>query len=147
MPIFRILLVLFLAIPLLEIYLLIKVGNSIGALNTVILVVLTAVIGAWLLRLQGISTLRRVQATAARGEMPAIEMLEGMMLFLSGALLLTPGFFTDTIGFILLVPPIRKALALWFLERSGTIVKMHTEHHESRHSGRYIDGDYDRRDD
>lgn len=111
MSIFRILFLLFLAVPILEIYLLLEVSDNIGALPTVGLVVLTAVIGVWLLRLQGFSTLARAQASLARGEVPAATMLEGLMLFIAGALLLTPGFFTDTIGFIFLIPITRQWIA------------------------------------
>jgi len=111
MSFFRILFILFLSIPILEIYLLLKVGSSIGALPTVVLVVLTAVIGVWLLRLQGFATVAKAQASLARGEVPATTMLEGVMLFVAGALLLTPGFFTDGIGFLLLIPPTRLWLA------------------------------------
>ena len=112
-----ILLAVFLIVPIVEIYLLIEVGAVIGAFPTVFAVVFTAVLGAWMLRIQGFSTLRRVQQTAAQGGIPAIEMLEGAMLLVSGALLLTPGFFTDTIGFLCLVPPLRRSVALWFFQR------------------------------
>lgn len=118
MNLFRLLLILFLTVPLLEIYLLIQVGSVIGALPTVFLVVFTAVVGAFLLRMQGFATMRRVQATLARGELPAIEMLEGLVLLISGALLLTPGFFTDIVGFLCLIPPLRRCLILWLLENS-----------------------------
>ncbi len=107
---FQILLLLFLLIPMLEIYLLIKVGGIIGALPTVFIVIFTAVLGAWLLRIQGFSTLARVQSVVAQGGIPAMELLEGAVLLLAGALLLTPGFFTDAIGFICLVPSLRRAL-------------------------------------
>lgn len=114
---FQILFLLFLIIPIVEIYLLIKVGGIIGALPTVFLVVFTAVLGAWLLRLQGFSTLRRVQKTLEQGGIPAMEMLEGAVLLVSGALLLTPGFFTDTIGFLCLIPVFRRNLVRWALGR------------------------------
>ena len=117
MSFFRILFLLFLSIPLLEIYLLLKVGSSIGVLPTVILVVLTAVIGVWLLRLQGFATLTKAQQSLAQGEMPATAMLEGLMLFIAGALLLTPGFFTDTIGFIFLIPVSRIWIAKSILKK------------------------------
>lgn len=107
----RILFFLFLAIPLIEIYLLIKVGNVIGAWPTVLLVVGTALLGAVLLRAQGLFTYQRVQQTLARGELPAVAMFEGLVLLVSGALLLTPGFFTDTLGFLALIPPLRR----WFI--------------------------------
>jgi UPF0716 protein FxsA len=89
---FGTLLLLFLIVPLAEIYLLIKAGGAIGALNTVALVVFTAVVGAWLLRLQGLATLRRVQLSLEQGELPETALIEGVMLLLAGALLLTPGF-------------------------------------------------------
>ena len=118
---FRILLLLFLIVPIIEIYLLIQVGGILGAWPTVFLVVFTAVLGAWLLRIQGFSTLNRVQGSLARGEIPAIEMLGGILLLLSGALLLTPGFFTDTIGFLMLLPTMRRIVVMWFLSK-GNIV-------------------------
>ncbi|MDF1589276.1 MAG: FxsA family protein [Gammaproteobacteria bacterium] len=107
---FRSLFILFLVIPLIEIYFLIQVGKVIGAGWTIFAVVATAVIGAWLLRLQGFNTLQRAQVSIAQGQIPAIAMLEGVALVMSGALLLTPGFFTDTIGFLLLIPAVRQAL-------------------------------------
>jgi UPF0716 protein FxsA len=114
---FSILLILFLAIPVLEIYLLIKVGAVIGAFPTIFMVVFTAVLGAWLLRIQGFATLNRVRQTMAQGGIPAIEMLEGAVLLVAGALLLTPGFFTDTIGFLCLVPSFRRVMIRWLLGR------------------------------
>lgn len=117
MGVFQYLLAAFFIIPLIEIYLLIKVGSLIGALPTVLLVVFTAVLGAWLMRVQGLSTLERVRAMLMRGEVPAVEALEGVALLLGGALLLTPGFFTDTVGFLLLVPYLRRRLILGMLRR------------------------------
>lgn len=114
---FSLLFFVFLAIPVLEIYLLIKVGAIFGALTTALLVVATAIIGAWLLRLQGFSTWQRVQSSMDRGELPALEMIEGLMLLVSGALLLTPGFFTDAVGFCCLVPVLRRRIALSILEK------------------------------
>ena len=101
----------FLAVPIIEIYLLIQVGQVIGAGWTILLVVLTAVIGVWLLKIQGLSTLTRAQRRLQENELPAREILEGMALVVAGAFLLTPGFFTDTIGFLLLFPPTRIWLA------------------------------------
>ncbi len=108
----------FLLVPLVEIYVLIQVGAVIGALPTVILVVLTAVIGVGLLRSQGLRTWMRAQEQLARGVLPAGELLEGMLLMLAGAFLLTPGFVTDTLGFLLLVPAVR-ALLIRRLMASG----------------------------
>ena len=116
MPPFLLLLAILVAVPLVEIYLLISVGRVIGAGVTVLAVIGTAVLGAWLLRLQGLNTIARVQNTAARGEIPAQELIEGLILLVTGALLLTPGFFTDAIGFLCLIPPIRAHLARQFLK-------------------------------
>ncbi len=103
----------FLIVPVVEIYLLIEVGQVIGALWTAFLVVLTAVIGVRLLKIQGISTLRRAQNKMQSAQAPAQEMLEGVGLILAGAFLLTPGFFTDTVGFVLLFPPAR----IWLVSK------------------------------
>ena len=113
----HILFLLFLAVPLFEIYLLIEVGSVIGAIPTVFMVVFTAVLGTMLLQAQGISTLRRVQEATARGEVPAVEMLEGFFLIIGGILLLIPGFFTDIIGFLCLIAPLRRALIKAWLRR------------------------------
>ena len=113
----RFLFALFILIPLLEIYLLIQVGSAIGALSTVVLVVFTAMLGALLLRHQGLYTYARVQQATARGELPTLAMLEGVVLLIAGAMLLTPGFFTDALGFLALIPPLRRALILKVLER------------------------------
>jgi UPF0716 protein FxsA len=104
---FPLIAIVFLLVPVVEIYLLIQVGQVIGAGWTVLLVVLTAVIGVWLLRIQGLSTLTRAQRRLQENELPAREMLEGVALVIAGAFLLTPGFATDTLGFLLLLPPTR----------------------------------------
>ncbi|MCG6871923.1 MAG: FxsA family protein [Gammaproteobacteria bacterium] len=104
------LLILFIAIPILEIYLLLGVGGVIGTLPTVAAVVFTAILGAALVRRQGLATLGKVQNLMERGEMPATEILEGVAILLAGALLLTPGFFTDAIGFAALIPALRRGL-------------------------------------
>ncbi len=122
---FPVITVIFLLVPIVEIYLLIQVGQVIGALWTVFLVVLTAVVGVWLLKIQGMSTLMRAQEKMQAGQMPAQEMLEGMGLLLAGAFLLTPGFFTDTVGFLLLLPPTRAWLVsklVAHIMRSGRFV-------------------------
>ena len=147
---FRIFFALFILVPLLEIYLLIKVGGIIGALPTVFMVVFTAVLGVLLLRHQGLYTLGKVQAALERGELPTMAMLEGVVLIISGALLLTPGFFTDTIGFLGLIPALRRRLILAVLER-GIISSM--QHGSGRrgpgagHGPRTLEGDYRREDD
>jgi UPF0716 protein FxsA len=102
---------LFFIIPLAEMLILIQVGGMIGPLPTIGLVVLTAICGVRLLRLEGMATLTRVQEKLQRGETPESELLEGIMLIIGGALLLTPGFATDIVGFVCLVPVLRRPLA------------------------------------
>lgn len=144
----HILFMLFLVVPLVEIWLLITVGSAIGAGWTVFLVVLTAVIGAVLVRAQGLSTLARSQALLRQGELPAIELLEGAALLVAGALLLTPGFFTDAVGFALLVPWLRRRFIAIILRRN--FLRPTAESGEARHpsdSHRTLDGEYRRLDD
>lgn len=126
---FSVITIIFLLVPIVEIYLLIEVGQVIGALWTALLVVLTAVIGVRLLKIQGISTLMRAQNKMQAGQAPAQEMLEGIGLVLAGAFLLTPGFFTDTVGFILLFPPTR----IWLV--SKVVNKLMTSVHFSQQGG------------
>lgn len=152
MPFFRILFLLFLSIPILEIYLLLEVSDRIGPLSTVGLVVFTAVVGVWLLRVQGFSTLARAQASLARGEVPATTMIEGVMLFVAGALLLTPGFFTDTIGFIFLIPATRQWIASSILKngvmRGSQFHASASTHHEQASSKqKTIEGEFISHDD
>jgi len=113
---FSIFFLLLIVMPIVEIYFLIQVGSSIGAFSTVMLIVFTAVVGAYLFRLQGLTTIQRVQASLSRGEIPAIEMIEGAMLLVSGVLLLTPGFVTDMVGFVCLVPAVRRKFALSLMD-------------------------------
>ena len=139
---FRTLLALFLIVPIIEIYLLIQVGGLIGAIPTVFLVVFTAVLGALLLRQQGFATLRRVQESMARGELPALQLLEGALLLFGGALLLTPGFFTDAIGFVCLVPPLRQGLIRWLMSRGAfKFTAAGRSPHEPHQGPRTIDGE------
>ncbi|NIP73771.1 MAG: FxsA family protein [Gammaproteobacteria bacterium] len=105
----------FIVVPLAELYLLIEVGRKIGAGTTVALVVLTAVLGALLLRHQGFFTLQRVRASLDRGEAPALPLLEGAVLLLGGLCLMIPGFLTDVLGVLSLIPPLRRGLIKRFL--------------------------------
>jgi len=115
--VFQILLIAFLAVPILEIYLLFQVGGVIGAGWTILVVIATAILGASLLRQQGLSTWTRLNQKIAEGQLPPTVLVEGIFLLLAGAFLLTPGFFTDAIGFLFLVPPIRQMLAAALLRR------------------------------
>ena len=113
----RILFVLFIVMPIIEMLILIKVGSLIGAWYTVGLVLLTAVIGVNLLKKQGLSTLMRAQQKAQYGALPVSEIGEGLLLAVAGALLLTPGFVTDAVGFALLSPMVRSELAKGLAKR------------------------------
>jgi UPF0716 protein FxsA len=115
-------LVLFVTIPLAELFLLIEVGSWIGALPTIGLCLLTAMMGAGLLRQQGIQTLARARNNLDRGALPAVEMLEGAALIVGGAMLLTPGLVTDVIGFLCLIPPTRRWLVRLALARMAVRV-------------------------
>jgi UPF0716 protein FxsA len=143
---FPLITVIFLVVPIIEIYLLIQVGQVIGAGWTIFLVVFTAVIGVWLLRIQGLSTLTRAQQKLQQNELPAREMLEGMGLVVAGALLLTPGFFTDTVGFFLLFPPTRVWLVSRIVSRMVVSTSVHIDTHQRHHSD-VIDGVKYRRED
>ena len=94
----------FICIPALEIYLLIKVGSQIGALNTVALIFLTAIIGLYIARYQGIQTFKSGMINLYQNKMPIYEMMSGASIALAAFLLIVPGFFTDFIGFLLLIP-------------------------------------------
>ncbi|MCB9733467.1 MAG: FxsA family protein [Deltaproteobacteria bacterium] len=104
------LLVAFIAVPIVEIMLLIKVGGLLGTWPVIALCIGTGVLGAWLAKSQGGATYRAMVARVHRGEVPAGELVDMMLLMMSGALLMTPGFVTDGVGFLLLVPAFRKAL-------------------------------------
>jgi len=148
--------ILFIVVPLVELYLIIEVGSVIGALWTVLLVVMTAVIGVSLLRIQGFNTLNRARQSMERGTMPAMEMMEGMVLAIGGALLITPGFITDTIGFMCLIPASRRAMIRYLVKRSTisgqgfyTHSTKHYTHGQRGHDpnrGRTIEGEFHRDD-
>ena len=113
----RTLFLLFIVMPVLEMWLLIEVGSHIGALNTIALVLLTAMVGMALLRQQGLSTLMQVNQRLNQGQLPAEQILGGVLLAVGGALLLTPGFVTDGIGFACLLPMSRKLIVAALLKR------------------------------
>ncbi len=140
-------LIAFITIPLVEMIILIEVGGLIGAIPTVALVVLTATIGLWLLKLEGIATLARVQEKLNQGQIPETELLEGIMLLVGGALLLTPGFITDAMGFTCLLPGLRRPIARWII-RQGLLKAINVSGRSFRTDrpsptgGTTIDGDF-----
>jgi UPF0716 protein FxsA len=115
---FPIILLLIVTVPLVELYVLIKIGAVIGALPTLGLIILTAIVGAALLRQQGLVTLNRFRTALDEGYLPAMEIVEGVALLIGGVLLLTPGFVTDAVGFLLLLPITRKAMLKAAVKRS-----------------------------
>ncbi|MCK5871353.1 MAG: FxsA family protein [Methylococcales bacterium] len=117
MKFIRILLLFFLIIPFIEIFWILQLGDVVGWFPTGLLVIFTAVLGTWLLRKQGFATWNRVQQTVAKGEVPASEMIEAALLLIGGAFLLTPGFFTDAIGFAFLIPQTRQKVAHYILKK------------------------------
>jgi UPF0716 protein FxsA len=128
--VFARLLILFTVVPALEIYLLVKAGTHIGALNTVLLIVATGVVGAHYARLQGFRVLHRLQQSMEEGRVPTAELVDGAMLLVGGALLITPGFLTDALGFSLIFPPSReiwkRAVLGWLrrkVERGEIVVR------------------------
>lgn len=126
---FPYLLAAFIGIPLIEIALFIEVGGAIGTAATILVVIATAVLGAWMLRAQGVSTARRAQMRLQNGEIPLDQAFDGMFLVFAGALLLTPGFLTDAIGFSLFVPQVRAwlrgRLTRW-AQRTGSFTVVRT---------------------
>ena len=139
----HLLFLLFIAVPLVEIYMLLEVGGIIGAVPTIGLVVLTAAAGAALVRAQGFSTIMQVRRSLEAGEVPAVAIIEGICLLVAGALLLTPGFLTDAIGFGCLIPPLRRALILRFVE-----LRVIRPHHPgpAPRQGHVIEGEFKRED-
>lgn len=101
---------LFLVVPFLELYVILQVGRAVGALNTIALLVMVSVAGAWLVKREGISVIRRIQERISAGSVPGREMVDGALILLAGALLVTPGFLTDAFAVLLLLPPFRATL-------------------------------------
>ena len=99
----------FTLIPVIELYLLIQVGSVIGGFNTILLVIISGFLGAWLARMEGMQTMMRVRASMQQGIMPTEDLLDGLIILIAGIVLITPGLITDTMGLLLLWPPSRLA--------------------------------------
>ncbi|PIP01424.1 MAG: exlusion protein FxsA [Zetaproteobacteria bacterium CG12_big_fil_rev_8_21_14_0_65_54_13] len=133
----RIFFLLFITVPLLELYLLIEVGSGIGGFATIALCLFTAALGGLIIRWQGMSTLLDAQKSMARGEIPADHGFHGLLLALAGLMLFLPGLITDTIGFLLLVPPLRQLIINKFLpiqqisgQQRSDIIDVEVIHHD-----------------
>jgi len=110
----------FTIIPIIEIYILIKIGSILGAFVSISLVILTGILGAYLARLQGLNTFLRIQRSLTEGKLPSGELLDAVLILVAGILLLTPGFLTDSIGFILLIQTTRNLIKFWLQRKFKT---------------------------
>ncbi|EOW9286860.1 FxsA family protein [Vibrio cholerae] len=153
---FPILLFLFIAVPVIEIALFIQVGGVLGVWPTIALVLLTVIVGASLVRSQGLQTLLTVQQRLAQGQLPAQQILEGVMLAVAGVLLLTPGFFTDILGMLVLLPAPRAYFAKQLMSRvvvgnihaSGAGFEQPNPFHDRANpNGTTYEGEFERKDD
>ena len=104
---------LFTCIPLVELFLLLQIGSIIGAVNTILLVIITGVLGAYLAQQEGIRTLERIRSLMARGEMPGEPLIDALLILVAGFVLITPGILTDLLGFLMLVPATRAPIRRW----------------------------------
>lgn len=118
-------------VPLIEIYILVQVGDQIGTPATIAILIVVSILGAWLVKREGRATWTKLRAALARGEVPTKEATDGAMILFGGALMLTPGFVTDILGLLLILPPtraalkggFRKILGGWVLTRAGVVGK------------------------
>ncbi len=117
------LILLFTVVPVVELALLIKVGQYIGVFSTITIVIVTGVTGAYLAKLQGLITLYRIQEDVNQGRMPADKMIDGVIILCSGILLLTPGFVTDAIGFMGLIPVTRDLFKQWIQRKFKDMIR------------------------
>ena len=126
------LLLLFILVPLVELYLLIEIGRLIGTLSTIAIIVFTGILGAFLARRQGIGVLHRIRNEIANGRLPATQLADGVLILLAGAVLITPGVLTDALGFLCLIPTSRKIIKkmLWrWLENAVHEDRIHFSTH------------------
>jgi UPF0716 protein FxsA len=111
------LVLLFLAVPVVELAVIIKVGEALGVWDTLALLLLISLVGAWLVRRQGLAVMRSAQEELAQGRMPGVALADGVLVLAAGGLLLVPGFVTDAIGLLLLLPPMRAGVRRWLRRR------------------------------
>jgi len=129
-----------LSLPVLEIYLLIKIGSTIGFVPTIMLLLAAASVGTWLLRTQGLAIWVRVEQSLRNGELPAIELMDGFVILAGGILLLLPGFLSDVAGLLCLLPQTRKLIMGWLLQRRVEQQPSHPDDNASH----TIEGEYRR---
>jgi len=164
---FRVLFLFFVIVPIIEITVLMHVGELLGAWPTIAIVIFTAWLGAKYVRQQGLATMQSVQTKMAQGEMPSGEIITGMMLLVAGVLLVTPGFVTDIFGLSLLIPTVRQALikivqqhlvtsqvsqssAGFYSSVEGSVNESSTfnsaEQPQNKHQGETLEGEFERKD-
>ena len=129
------LILLFVTVPLAELALLIWVGGQVGLAVTVTLVIVTGILGASLARWQGLATLARFQSRLGAGELPAEDLIDGILILVAGAVLLTPGLLTDCAGFLLLVPVVRRWIRGWLMGRFAARMVMVSPAGSQHHPG------------
>lgn len=117
---FGLLVLLFLVAPVAEIYVIVQVSHGLGAPETILLLVAVSVVGAWLAKRQGMAVLRRMQATVAAGRVPSREIVDGALVLLAAALMIAPGFLSDALAILLLLPPVRAVVRGILLRRIRT---------------------------
>ncbi|HET7654565.1 MAG TPA: FxsA family protein [Acidimicrobiales bacterium] len=122
---FGVLLLVFLVVPFVELYVIIQVAHVIGALDTIALLIIVSAVGAWLVKREGLGVWRRAQRQIGRGGVPGNELVDGVLVLFAGALLLTPGFVSDVLGILLLLPPVRFALRGYARRRLVRRVDVH----------------------
>ena len=127
------LLLLIISIPIIEIYLFIKIGNYIGAFNTISLIFITAIIGVWYARYEGFNTLRSAMLQLTKNEMPVYEIISGAALAFAAFLLILPGFATDILGLLIIFPPTRKLL----------LKKVSTKYSKNKKKQDFIEGEFE----
>ncbi|TMM03271.1 MAG: FxsA family protein [Actinobacteria bacterium] len=140
---FAVLLLLFVVVPLVELYVIIQVGQAIGAVPTIALLLADSVLGSMLMRSQGRAAWRRFQAAVAEGRTPAREVLDGVLVIFGGAFLLTPGFVTDVVGVVLLLPPTRALVRRGLVRRLLPRMAMTAAGRGRPRRGRPADADSD----
>lgn len=142
-------LIIFILIPFIEIMVFMQVGDAIGIGTTLLLALLTAILGGFIIKYQGVFTIHAVRESIAQGKTPVAEIFDGFCLVAAGATLITPGFVTDTVGFLLLIPPVRTALrkALSSKMNVASSKQFHqnpNDPYQSRQDSNVIEGDYER---
>ena len=113
-------------VPVVELYVVYQIGDAIGFLPTVGLLLLISFVGAWLVRREGSGAWRRIQETLLQGNMPSKEIADGALIVFGGTLLLTPGFFTDAVGLAMLIPPLRAPVRNWLVKRTADRTRVAT---------------------